>query len=324
MSEEKKSLSMMNEGDPISGSLVVERIDLKVSSTNKYFIDIDLRGATAKLNGKVWDNAQAIYNKIKDSKVVTLRGVLTKYKDQFQIKIEKIESYTGDENAFIEQTMPRSVYDLDEMKNEFLGFINSIEDPDLNKLLNEIFSSEDGSKFFKSPAGKSWHHAYLSGLLEHTLEIIKICDLMSTFHKEVKRDILLTGAMLHDFGKIIELSSDPGFDYTDTGKFVGHIVLAVLYVDRIIKEKLPDFSSYLKDQLYHIILSHQGKLEYASPVEPKTIEAIILYQADELSAKTNAYKQAIIKGRNEGNKWTRPLPLANNNSLYIPEDFEIH
>ncbi|KUO63721.1 hypothetical protein APF79_00500 [bacterium BRH_c32] len=324
MSEERKNLSMMNEGDPINGSLVVERIDLKVSSTNKYFIDVDLRGATAKLNGKVWDNAQAIFNKIKDSKVVTVRGVLTKYKDQFQIKIEKIDSYTGDESAFIEQTMPRSVYDLAEMKNGFLGFINSIEDPYLNKLLNEIFSSEDGSKFFKSPAGKSWHHAYLSGLLEHTLEIMKICDLMTTFHKEVKRDILLSGAMLHDFGKIVELSSEPGFDYTDTGKFVGHIVLAVLYVDRVIKDKLPDFPSHLKDQLFHLILSHQGKLEYASPVEPKTIEAIILYQADELSAKTNAYKQAIIKGRNEGNKWTRPLPLANNNSLYIPEDFEIH
>ncbi|MCK9281968.1 MAG: HD domain-containing protein [Melioribacteraceae bacterium] len=323
MSDEKKNLSKMNEGDPISGSLVVERMDLKISSTNKFFIDIDLRGATAKLNGKVWDNAQVIYNKIKDSKVVTVKGVLTKYKDQFQIKIEKIESYSGDEVIFIEQTMPRSTNDFDEMKNEFLGFINSIQDPHLNKLLNEIFSSDDGVKFFKSPAGKSWHHAYLSGLLEHTLEIIKICDLMASFHKEVKRDILLSGAMLHDFGKIIELSSEPGFEYTDTGKFVGHIVLAVLFVDRTIKEKFTDFPSPLKDQLFHVILSHQGKLEYASPVEPKTIEAIILYQADELSAKTNAYKQAITKGRNEGSKWTRPLPLANNNSLFIPEDFEI-
>lgn len=321
MPEEKKGLTVMNEGDPINGSLVVERIELKVSSTNKYFIDIDLRGATAKLNGKVWDNAQAIFEKIKNSKVVTIRGILTKYKDQFQIKIEKIDNYSGDETAFIEQTMPRSANNLDEMKSEFSGFINSVEDPYLNKLLNEIFSSEDGMKFFKSPAGKSWHHAYLSGLLEHTLEIIRICDLMSGFHKEVNRDILLSGAMLHDFGKIIELSSEPGFEYSDTGKFVGHIVLAVLFVDRVIKEKLPDFPSHLKDQLFHLILSHQGKLEYASPVEPKTIEAIILYQADELSAKTNAYKQAIIKGRNEGNKWTRPLPLANNNSLFIPEDF---
>jgi 3'-5' exoribonuclease len=132
-----------------------------------------------------------------------------------------------------------------------------------------------------------------------------VCD----FHPEINRDLLICGAILHDLGKIEELSFDTGFEYTDKGKLIGHIVLGALLVNEKIKE-LNNFPEELKDCLIHLILSHQGKLEHASPVVPKTLEAITLYQADELSAKVNAYKNALESEIKTDSKWTKFLTLA--------------
>jgi 3'-5' exoribonuclease len=132
---------------------------------------------------------------------------------------------------------------------------------------------------------------------------------MCDFHPEINRDLLICGAMLHDLGKIEELSIDAGFEYTDKGKLVGHIVIGAIIIDEKIKE-IEGFPEDLKDCLIHLILSHQGKLEHASPVVPKTLEAITLYQADELSAKVNAYKNALASEMKSEGKWTKFLSLA--------------
>jgi 3'-5' exoribonuclease len=168
------------------------------------------------------------------------------------------------------------------------------------------------------PAGKAWHHAYIHGLLEHTLEIIKICELTATFHKEVNRDLLIAGALLHDFGKTEELSDTADFGYTDKGKLLGHIVIAAMEVEKAVM-KIPDFPEDLKNRLEHLILSHQGKLEFASPVVPKMLESIILYHADELSAKANAYKNAILEQSGCKSSWTTYIRLAETD-LYIPNN----
>lgn len=132
-----------------------------------------------------------------------------------------------------------------------------------------------------------------------------MCDI----HPELNRDILICGAMLHDFGKTEELSFAPVFDYTDKGKLLGHIVISAMIVNEEAK-KIKNFPEDLKDCLLHVILSHQGKLEFASPVVPKTLEAIALYQADELSAKVNAYKNAILKEQKSDSKWTKYINLV--------------
>jgi 3'-5' exoribonuclease len=205
--------------------------------------------------------------------------------------------------------MPRSKRDPEEMKNEFFCRIEKISDYKLRMLMNLIFNERNMLKFSTAPAGKSWHHSYIHGLIEHTLEIIKLCDLMCDIHPELNRDLLICGAMMHDYGKTEELSYDTFFEYTDKGKLLGHIVIAAMIVNEEAK-KIPDFSEEMKNCLIHLILSHQGKLEYASPVVPKTVEAIALYQADELSAKVNAYKNAIsTEIKNEG-KWTKFLNIA--------------
>ncbi len=146
---------------------------------------------------------------------------------------------------------------------------------------------------------------------------------MCEFHPELNKDLLIAGAMLHDIGKIEELSYDSAFEYTDKGKLLGHIVIASnLVLDEI--KKNPDFPQQLENNLIHLILSHQGKLEHASPVIPKTAEAIALYQADELSAKVNAYKNVINTEGKAGSNWTRFIQLANTDlfKLNLENSFE--
>jgi 3'-5' exoribonuclease len=144
---------------------------------------------------------------------------------------------------------------------------------------------------------------------------------MHSFHPVINRDLLICGALLHDFGKTEELTFDSVFDYSDKGKLIGHIMISAFEIEKT-AALISEFPVELKNQLIHIVLSHQGKLEFASPVEPKTLEAIVLYQADELSAKSNAYKYAIDADKNKEGNWTKFLPLANT-SLYtkreIPE-----
>ena len=200
---------------------------------------------------------------------------------------------------------------------ELANRINKLNNSILKELVKKILDKKNFTKFKNVPAGKAWHHAYIGGLLEHTLEIIRICDLMCDIHKEINRDLVICGAILHDLGKIEELQYETGFEYTDKGKLLGHIVIAANIIEKE-AEKIEEFPLDLRDQLLHLVLSHQGKLEYASPVVPRTLESIVLYHADELSAKTNAYKSAILSATGSGNKWTKYLPLAET-FIYIPD-----
>ena len=195
------------------------------------------------------------------------------------------------------------------MEKELLVRIDEISNAHLNELLKNILSGERMEKFKTAPAGKSWHHGYIHGLIEHTLEMIKICDLMCDFHPQINRDILVSGAMLHDFGKTEELSYDSAFNYSDKGKLIGHIVICASMIEEETK-KIGDFPEELKNLLIHLVLSHQGKLEYATPVVPKTVEAIALYQADELSAKVNAYIGVINSDMTTEGNWTKFIHLA--------------
>ena len=204
--------------------------------------------------------------------------------------------------------LARSKRNVKEMKNELKKRIQRINNPKLIVLMDQFFNEKNLTKFTSAPAGKYWHHSYLHGLLEHSLELIRICDLMCDIHPEINRDLVVCGALMHDYGKIEELSFDSSFEYTTRGKLIGHIVISTILISEGCK-KILDFPDDLRDCLLHIILSHQGKLEFASPVLPKTLEAITLYQADELSAKVNAYKSALSEVKEKG-KWTKYLPLA--------------
>lgn len=305
----QKDLNQLYKGDAVDHFLVVRKSEIRLTKTNKQFLTLDLGDKTLTLNANMWDNFEVVADKIKPGIVVKVTGVIDEFLGNPQIKITALRLARSSDGITPSDFLAHSKRDLQEMKDEFSARMNKINDTHLRQLMEIIFQGERFEKFMNVPAGKSWHHSYIHGLLEHTLEIIRICDLMCDIHPEINRDILICGAMLHDFGKTEELSYEPVFEYTDKGKLLGHIVISAMLVNEESK-KIKDFPEDLKDCLIHVILSHQGKLEFASPVVPKTLEAITLYQADELSAKVNAYKYAILKDQNTDSKWTKYISLV--------------
>ena len=306
---EQKELNSIERGVKIDHFLLVRKYEIRLTKAGKEYLYLEVGDKTLTLNANVWDNIESISGSLAAGDVVKISGSMDDFQGSKQIRVTSIRKAKPTDNISPKDFLPKSKRNPDEMKREFFSRIDRLSNPYLKDLMKQIFNQNNFERFAESPAGKSWHHSYIHGLIEHTLEIIRICDLMSDIHPEINRDILICGAMLHDFGKTEELSFDNTFDYTDKGKLLGHIVISAMIVNDESK-KINGFPEDLRNCLLHLILSHQGKLEYASPVVPKTLEAIALYQADELSAKVNAYKNALSSGATAENKWTKFISLA--------------
>lgn len=308
----QSELSSISKGEAIDHFLLIKKCEIRLTKNGKEFISLELSDKSFSSAANLWEDAsgfKSIKNSLAVGDVVKITGSMDEYQGNAQIKIESIRLTKQSDDVTPKDFLPKSLRDLNVMKKEFTSRMEKISDNDLKNLMKNIFTEERFIKYTSVPAGKMWHHGYISGLIEHTLEIIRICDLMCDIHQQINRDLLVCGAMLHDFGKIEELSFEPVFEYTDKGKLLGHIVIAAMIVNDEINKTL-DFPENLKNNLLHLILSHQGKLEYASPVVPKTLEAITLYQADELSAKVNAYKNVIANEIKPGSNWTKFISLA--------------
>jgi len=305
----QKELISLKKGDVIKHFLLIRKCDVRTAKSNKPYLSLELADSSLTIQSNVWENFDSFFEKVKNGDVVFVTGFMEEYMGSPQLRITNIRFAEPSDKVDPSDFLEKSKRDLNQMKDEFFNRMESISNIKLKLLLKLIFDEDNFKKFSTAPAGKSWHHSYIHGLLEHTLEIIKICDLMCDIHPELNRDLLICGAMLHDFGKTEELKFDSSFEYTDKGKLIGHIVISAMKINEEAK-KIPDFPEDLKECLIHLILSHQGKLEYASPVVPKTMEAIALYHADELSAKINAYKRAIQAGTLNENKWTKFISLA--------------
>jgi len=303
-------LILLKKGDAVDHFLMIRKCELRTRKDNRgQFLVLEAGDKSTTVNSNMWENFEQVYTGIKCGDIVKINGIMDDYQGIPQIRVGSIRIPAPDDNVTPSDFMARSKRDPDEMKKEFLCRIETISDYKLRMLMSLIFNEKNLERFSTAPAGKSWHHSYIHGLIEHTLEIIKICDLMCDIHPELNRDLLICGAMMHDYGKTEELSYDSFFEYTDKGKLLGHIVIAAMVVNEEVK-KIPDFPEELKNCLLHLILSHQGKLEYASPVVPKTVEAIALYQADELSAKVNAYKNAVSSELKNDGRWTKFLSIV--------------
>ncbi|GAB4288028.1 MAG: HD domain-containing protein [Ignavibacteriaceae bacterium] len=303
----QSALSSLNKGDPVDHFLLVGKAEIRLTRNQKEYLFLELSDKSTSLIAYMWDSFESVYQKIRTGAIVKVTGSMDDFQGTLQIRISSLRAANESDNVDITDFQSKSKHDPDKMQTELFDRIEKLSNPHLKTLMKNIFAGDDLKRFSTAPAGKSWHHGYIHGLLEHTLEIVKICDLVCDIHKELNRDLLICGALLHDFGKTEELSYDSAFTYTDKGKLLGHIVIGAMFVNEKINS-LKDFPEDLRTCLLHLILSHQGKLEYASPVVPKTVEAIVLYQADELSAKTNAYKNAVAEVKEETG-WTKFLNL---------------
>lgn len=304
-------------GNEVVAFFVLRKKEIKEYNGQR-FLKLELGDKTGRIDAVAWDNPQEIYDQAETGEIVKIKGSVTTYRDASQLKIERLRK-ADNEEVELSDFLPSSEKDPNLLLDEFKGFVASIQNPHLKRLLELLLEdSALAEKLKRTPGGKLWHHAYVGGLLEHTLNVVQICEKAAAMYQLVNRDLLIAGALLHDIGKMGSYSAKGFFDYTDEGRLVGHIVSGEELIAGRIKE-ISEFPAELALQLKHLILSHQGQLEYASPVVPQTIEAIILYYADDMDAKANAFGHIIRTQKGKGKKWSDWVHLIDR-YIYLGEE----
>lgn len=303
-----KYINEYKEGDRISDIYLCKHKQAAVTKNGKSYENVILQDKTGTIEAKVWDpNSPGIadYDAMDYIEVI---GEVNNFNGALQVNVKRIRvCREGEYNPA--NYLPVSEKNIEEMFQELLQLIGSIENTYLKQLLESFFVEDEEfiKKFKKSSAAKAVHHGFVGGLLEHSLSVTKLCDYYCTAYPVLKRDLLLTAAMCHDIGKVRELSPFPENDYTDEGQFLGHIVMG----SQMIAEKaaeIPSFPHQLLIQLQHCILSHHGKLEFGSPKTPAMMEAVALNYADDTDAKLETFKEILnVNAGNSGwfgyNRW---------------------
>ena len=297
-------IAEMNPGDLVDDLFAVRTIDLKEYPGGK-MISLELVDKSGRINGVIWNGTSDLMKNIKPGDICTVKGTVTTYKGKNQLTIESIVTQTDYEPS---DFLSEGKFSYEELDKRLSESIERINDKDYKALLNEVFSGDCRRDFLRGVGGKLWHHNYIGGLAEHTLAIFDLCLDFAARYDELNRDLLLTGALLHDIGKIKSYSLANVIDYTDSGRLLGHIVEG----DQITRDaitRIPDFPEEKKMLIRHLILSHQGTLEQASPVPPMIPEGMALYAADLLDSKLAALRRIKNKEHRPGISWSKFVNL---------------
>ncbi len=279
------------DGREVTACYLVHEKQRKETKNAKPYLHLVLGDRTGTIEAKVWDDADRLDRAFDADDVIGIRGKISTYNEKLQLTVswaQTLEVVDDDLEFFI----PCSPRDRGEMARELDLLVASVGDAALRTLLTRCVGkgSTLGKQFRIHPAAKKNHHAYLGGLLEHSLSVARACDRMCAHYlgqgARLDRDLLVTGALLHDIGKVRELAARRTFAYTDEGQLLGHILIGLQIVARE-AEAIPAIRPDKLLHLQHLIASHQGRLEWASPKEPHTLEALILHACDELDAKLN-------------------------------------
>ncbi len=302
---EQKQISELQPGDILLSFFVVRKKEFKIQQKNREpYLTFEFGDSSGRIRGSVWDDPMEINEAIQIGDIVKVKGRVITYHDGPHISIEKIRKVLPEDQVEPMQFLPKAEKNIDEMYEALLKIIVSIGNTQIQALLNRIFTDEKiKDQFTKAPAAKLMHHNYLGGLLEHTLSIARLCDVLHQHYPMSNRDILLAGALLHDLGKMTELKTAGFIDYSTRGRLIGHITISAQMVTDALRE-IEGFPENLKDQILHCILSHHGQKEYGSPVLPMTLEALLLNYADEIDARVAAFLRIMKKDKEPGREWS--------------------
>ena len=293
-------LANFDEGKLFDGYFIVLAKQQRMTKNNKPYLNLILGDKTGQLAGRVWEPGDPRIAKDFDrGDVVKARGSASRFDDRLQMKIDQIRVALPTE-VDKSDLLPSTTCDVAELWRQLLGFVASFRNPDLKLLLTTMLNDPTLAEAYReAPAAKQLHHAWLGGLLEHVISLLTLADRVATHYPLLDRDLLLTGVILHDIGKLRELTWEIGFEYTVEGTLLGHIQMGVALVEKAI-DSLPNFPPKLKTLILHMILSHHGKLEFGSPKLPMIPEAIVLNFLDDLDAKMQAVAGEFEKSVREG------------------------
>ncbi len=309
-------------GTTVNGVYLLSAKETRTTRAGKPFYKLRVSDRTGTVDCTVWEIDQ-MEEGAGAGDLAQVSARVTEYQGKAQLEASSVAVAPSD-SACPRDFLPCTYRDIDELRG-FLEFhIGSVYDRDYSALLQSIFGDPEFlDTFVTAPAAKLFHHAYLGGLVEHTVSVAEMCDFVAQQYARVDRDLLLTAALLHDVGKTQELSFDTAIDYTDAGRFLGHVIQGVTLVADHAK-RLPGFPEDKLQQLLHCIVSHHGELEWGSPKRPKTIEALILHHVDNLDAKVKGFLEIVDGSRDASwtdlrNLFRRPLHVPR--AAHQEEDF---
>ena len=321
-------LAKFDEGKLFDGYFLVLSKQQRSTKTNKPYLNLILGDKTGQLEGRIWEPGDPRIAKDFDrGDIVKARGSASRFDDRLQMKIDQLRLAQPSE---VDKTdlLPSTTFYVAALWSQLRGFAQTLTNPDLKRLIAALLDDPALAQAFReAPAAKQLHHAWLGGLLEHVVSLCTLADRIAPHYPMLDRDLLLTGVILHDIGKIRELSWDIGFEYTIEGMLLGHIQIGTALAERAI-DSLPNFPPKLKTVVLHMILSHHGKLEFGSPKLPMIPEALVLNFLDDLDAKMQAvageFEKSIREGKgpNEltGKVWALDQRQLLNTKRWLGED----
>ncbi len=315
MNRINEPINAWQEGDKVQGFALVTKKEVREDRRGLTFIDLELADRSGSIAAKVWADSDALEAEYDAHDFVKIRGRVQEYRERLQLVIERCRRAGDDDRADgFDPTLliPSTREDIDDLERRLAAAMDAIERPELRRLAAETLAVH-GERLRVHPAAKAMHHAYLGGLLEHVVSMAELALKVCEHYRTLDRDLLLAGVLFHDLGKLDELGAMPANEYTLPGRLVGHVVIGRdLLRDRC--AAIPGFPDDLRLQLEHMVLAHQGKKEYASPVEPATPEALVLHYLDDLDSKLNHFLHEPATGftwhRGLGRHTWRPEPAA--------------
>ena len=282
-------INSWKEGDLVAGFALLSRLERRNDRNGRSFLDLELRDATGRIDGKIWPDSPALSAELTPHRFVAFEGTVQRFKEHLQIHISlcrPVQDSDHSEGFQEELYVPATSGDTEELWARLCRLLREhVKRPVLSQLVEDTLEAH-GKDLKEHPAARSIHHAYRGGLLEHVTSMAELGVLLTTHYPQLDGDVLLLGVLFHDLGKLLELDPMPSAEYTPRGQMVGHEVMGHdLLLERC--SAIPDFPEDLLMHLEHLVLSHAGKREYGAVVEPMTAEALALHALDDLDSKLN-------------------------------------
>jgi len=289
-------------GDDLQESFVIKSRDLRQRRGGGQYLAAVIGDRTGEVTALAWERVDRLAEVCEPGEVVRIGGQIQKYQGRTQVIIRRAEKLPSEE-IDLRNYVRSAATDAKVLWSTFQDIISEVEEPRLKQLLYRVFSDPEVERGFRSaPAAKTMHHAYRSGLLEHTVSAMQAARPLAS-HYKLNEDLVLAGVALHDLGKVWELCIGNTIEYTDDGRLLGHLSLEVLHVDRIISE-IDGFPSELRKHLLHILLSHHGEYAYGSPRRPKTPEAMLVHLVDNMDSRMAGMFEAINADGDSDEAWS--------------------
>ena len=295
-------VSSLVDGQNITSHFLVCEKEIRATREGKSYLRLELGDATGRVEARMWDGFEKFASTFEKDDFVKVQARVETYRNKHQLMIDKIR-LAEESEVEAGDFFPHTREDVDVLYARLVEVARSVGDPWLRELvLSVVEDPQLVPKWKRAPAAKAMHHAYFGGLLEHVLSLCELCGAVLKHYPEADANLLLTGAILHDVGKLRELSYERSLGYTDEGQLLGHIMIEYEMISKKM-EAIAEFPARLKILVQHMLLAHHGKYEFGSPKLPMFREALLLHYLDDLDSKMAAVRSAVDAESGEGN-WT--------------------